>query len=288
MRWDRVEPCARRAALPPPRRSCRCRRRARRRGGALPRSPRPSPATCSAMPAVNNVNPCPGRRSAAPRPASPTRYSSSSPPSRSATASDARNDRPLAGSPRTSAATASVTARHAVWQRPSQWVRRESAGASSNRRSRLAARATPSGAQYITDPLPALTSGPRRSKTVRALPRAAPSDRSGSRRRADRSRATPTCRASTSSEIQRALVLDQRPPQVPRHRGVVGPGPGRHPHPRQLERGQRIGDLGTAPELERGAQRIPHRQTEDAADRPFPLVGHRAEHIRRSRQPGLW
>ncbi len=125
------------------------------------------------MPAVNNVNPWSGPSIGRARPASPTRYSSSSPPSRSATASIASTTACSAGSPRTSAAAASVTARQAVWHRPSQWVSRDNAGASSNRRPGSPARATPSGAQYITDPFPALTSGPRRSKTASAPSRSA-------------------------------------------------------------------------------------------------------------------
>ena len=59
-------------------------------------------------------------------------------------------------------------------QRSSQCVTAESAGASSNRSSGRNAYAMPSGAQYITDPLPALTSGPRRSTYSRAAS-AAPS-----------------------------------------------------------------------------------------------------------------
>ena len=73
-----------------------------------------------------------------------------------------------AGSPRTSAATHSVTARTAVRQRPSKCVRAESAGASSNSLSGRFAYATPSGGQYMTEPFPAEISGPRRSQISHA------------------------------------------------------------------------------------------------------------------------
>ena len=44
--------------------------------------------------------------------------------------------------------------------------------------------------------------------------------------------------------------------------------------PRQLERRQRIGDLLAPAELERGAERVPEREPEDAAHHPFPQVIH--------------
>ena len=42
--------------------------------------------------------------------------------------------------------------------------------------------------------------------------------------------------------------------------------PGRQTHPGTLERGERIRDLRGAPELERGAQRVAHREAQHGAD----------------------
>ena len=143
--------------------------------------PSPSPTTCSAIPAVNSTNPLSGPSIGRDRPASSTRCSSSSAPSRPATAPTAARTAPAGSSSRTSAATANVTARHAVAHRPSQCVSAERAGASTKSRSGSRARATPSGEQYITEPLPAETSGPRRSNTARAasgVPRLASSSAS--------------------------------------------------------------------------------------------------------------
>ena len=129
--------------------------------------PDPSAATWSPIPAVKSANPMSGPSMRRARPASATRYSSSSPPSRSRTAATASSTADRGVEPRTSAAAASVTARQAVRQRSSQCVIAESAGASSRRSSGCVARNAPSGAQYITDPLPAETSGPR-SATYRS------------------------------------------------------------------------------------------------------------------------
>ena len=83
-------------------------------------------------------------------------------------------------------------------------------------------------------------------------------------------------------------VLRERPPQVPSHRGVVGPRAGGPTLPRQLERGQRVGDLLASPELERGPERVPQREPENAADHPFPQVIHGSGAYRAGPQQGLW
>ena len=108
------------------------------------------------------------------RPASTTRYSSSSPPSRSTTDATAFSTAGPGSVPRTIAAVASVIARHAVRHRSSACVIDDSSGASSCSTSGRVARKAPSGGQYITDPLPAETSGPR-SAMYRAAASGSPS-----------------------------------------------------------------------------------------------------------------
>ena len=71
-------------------------------------------------------------------------------------------------------------------------------------------------------------------------------------------------------EHELASVLDERTPEVPRHRRIVGPGAGRPAHPRQLEGGDRVGDVARTTELERGTESITDRQPEDRADRSLP------------------
>ena len=83
-------------------------------------------------------------------------------------------------------------------------------------------------------------------------------------------------------------MLGERPPEVPRHRGVIGPRARRETRPLQLERRERIGDLLAPPELERGPERVPEREPEDAPDHPFPQVIHGFGAYRAGPQQGLW
>ena len=225
---------------------------------------------------MNNVNPMSGPSIGRARPACSTRYSSSSPPSRPATAVTASITARSPGSPRTSEATASVIARQAVRQRSSQCVMAESAGASVNSSSGRWAYATPSGAQYITDPLPALTSGPRCSTYARAASVAPSAARESTIRVRFPTSGGPVSsqamwRASTSS-VSSAPPFEQGSDQVAGHRGVVRRGAGWQAHPPELERRERIGHLGGAPELERGAEGVPQGEPEHAADRSLPQV----------------
>ena len=212
------------------------------------------------------------------RPASATRYSSSSPPSRSTTAATAASTAEGGSSPRTSAAVASVTARHAVRQRSSQWVIAESAGASSNSTSGRAARKAPSGAQYITEPLPADTSGPRSatyrsaaSATPSRIPPSTPPGEVPDVRRVGREPREVPAQDVVGHQLP---TLGERSPEVPRHRRVVGPGSRWATLPGELERRDGRGDLLAPAELERRAQGVPERQPQDAAHDPFPQVTH--------------
>jgi hypothetical protein len=74
--------------------------------------------------------------------------------------------------------------------------------------------------------------------------------------------------------VEATARVDQRPPEVPRHRRVVRPAAGRTIVPRELEGRRRIGDLLAAPELERRAQGVSDREAQDAADHPFSQVIH--------------
>ena len=66
--------------------------------------------------------------------------------------------------------------------------------------------------------------------------------------------------------------FEQGSDQVAGHRRVVRRGAGWQAHPPELERGERIGHLGGAPELERGAEGVPEGEPEHAADRSLPQV----------------
>ena len=192
------------------------------------------------MPAVNKVNPWSGPSSGRARPASPTRYSSSSPPSRSSTAPTPPTTASAAGSPRTSAADRERH-RQARGLTPAVPVGQPRERGRLLEQTLRARPRVPRRAARNTSP----TRSPRspRGRAVRRPCAPAPS-RERQRRLVPHvgriaSRAKRRCRASTSDEIQRAVVLDQRPPQVPRHRRVVGPRSRRQSHPRQLERGER-------------------------------------------------
>ena len=75
---------------------------------------------------------------------------------------------------------------------------------------------------------------------------------------------------------------------MPSHRGVIGPRARREPRPAQLERRQRIRDRLAPAELERGAERVPEREPQDAAHHPFPQVIHRSGAYRGGAAEGLW
>ena len=130
-----------------------------------------------------HLQPDPGREQREPHvgpvdPTGPTRLHDEVlellPPSRSTTDATAFSTAGPGSVPRTTAAVASVIARHAVRHRSSACVIDDSSGASSWSTSGRVARKAPSGAQYITDPLPAETSGPR-SATYRAAASGSPS-----------------------------------------------------------------------------------------------------------------
>ena len=210
----------------------------------------PSAATWSPIPAVNSVKPMSGPSRGLARPASATRYSSSSPPSRSSTVPTALSTAFRCASPRTSAATASVTARHAVRQRSSQCVIAESARRlldeqlRARRSESSERRAVHHGAVPGRDLRPSF-----RHVSLRRIRDSVPDAPEHA------SREAPDIRRIGGQPVQvppqhvvrvQPAALRERSAEVARHRGVVGPLTGSESHPALLERRQRIGDLARA------------------------------------------
>ena len=281
----------RRATRPSRPRSCRCRRRATRRTAspsskrhALGRHLQPDPRGEEREAHVGPVE-----RSRSPRlrdevlellPSLPVEHGFH----RSSTAS-------RCASPRTSAATASVTARHAVRQRSSQCVIAESAGASSSEQLRARRsegserRAVHHGAVPGRDLRPSLGHVPLRG--IRdAVPDAAE----------HASREGPDIRRIGGQPVQvppqhvvrvQPSALRERAAEVARHRRVVGPR-ARAGDPIQPCSNAGSGSgISLAPaELERRPERVPERQPEDASHHPFPQVIHRFGAYRHGPQQG--
>ena len=276
----------RRAARPPPPRSCRCRRRARPRGEGLPRSPRPSPATCRAMPAVNKVNPWSGPSIGRARPASPTRYSSSSPPSRSATASIASTTASLG---RVAAHERGRRERHRQTRRlappvPMGQPRQRGrlleqtlglAGARHAERRAIHHRPVPRahlGAAPFEDRLGHPRAAPRTSGSPR------PADRSRAKRRAARARRTDPARRRARPTTSTGFA-----PSRCRRSTSRAASPSTAARTRATDPGSRNG-AGTR--TGRPAHRPPPGP--GCCRSPVPAGRSLREHIRRSRQPGVW
>ena len=225
----------------------------------------------NAAPAVNRQKPWSGPSIAREPPIASTRNSSSSPPSRSATAARAERAASYAGSPRTSAATPRVTAVTAVRQRPSTCVRAERAGRELEepfgtvRVGEAERRAVHDRAVAGRDLGAALVPDRLRRGLGGLAGRDAAQDAPGEGADVGRVGAEPLEVAFEHVGRVETAPGGERSHQVAGHRGVVGGRARGLAQPGSLEGRDRVGDVAGAQELERGSERVPEREPEGAA-----------------------